>query len=97
MARLTYKCNFVKEKRPKWLQLLTHVLMNAQRYTYVGKREEFEYLKRSVDLYLGQLRLSQLINSRVTTEIMEDSRQTVLFVKRNGIVIVSIYIKQEHQ
>lgn len=93
MAILTYKCNIVKEKRPKWLQLLTHVLMNAQRYTYEGRREDFERLKCSLDKYLDQLRLSQVLTSRVTTEIVEDNGETVLFIKRNGTITLSIYIK----
>ena len=93
MAQLIYKCNTVKEKRPKWLQLLTHVLMNAQRYTYAGVREDFEHLKHSLDKYLDQLRLGQILTSRVITEIVEDNGGTVLFIKRNGIVILSIYIK----
>ena len=93
MAILTYKCNISKEKRPKWLQLLTHVLMNAQRYNYEATRDDFEQLKHSLDRYLDQLRMGQILTSRVTIEIVEDSGEMVLFVKRNGTLILSIYIK----
>ena len=93
MAIHTYKCNIVKEKRPKWLQLLIHVLANAQRWDYEGTREDFDHLKHSLDKYLDQLRLGQTLTSRVTTEIVEDSGNTVLFIKRNGTPVLSVYIK----
>lgn len=93
MAILTYKCNIVKEKRPKWLQLLIRVLANAQRWDYEGTREDFDHLKHSLDKYLDQLRLGQTLTSRVTTEIVEDSGNTVLFIKRNGTPALSVYIK----
>ena len=93
MAILTYKCNIAKEKRPKWLHLLTYSLMNAQQRPYEGTRNDFDHLKYSLDKYLDQLRMGQILTSRVTTEIREDSGETVLFVKRNGTVLLSIYIK----
>lgn len=93
MAILTYKCNIVKEKRPKWLQLLIRVLANAQRWDYKGTREDFDHLKHSLDKYLDQLRLGQTLTSRVTTEIVEDRGNTVLFIKRNGTPVLSVYIK----
>lgn len=93
MAQLIYKCNIARDKRPQWLQLLTHVLTNAQRYTYEGTRDDFERLKHSLDRYIDQLRLGQILTSRVTTEIVEDNGETVFFVKRNGVVMLSVYIK----
>lgn len=93
MAILTCKCNIAKEKRPKWLQLVTQVLTNARRHSYEGTRDDFEQLKHSLDKYLDQLRLGQILTGRVATEIREDTGETVLFVKRNGIVLLSIYIK----
>jgi len=93
MAILTYKCNIAKEKHPKWLQLLMHALMNAQRYRYEGTRDDFEELKHSLDKYLDQLRQGLILTSRVTTEIVEDSGETVLLFKRNGTPVLSIYIK----
>lgn len=90
---LIYKCNIAKEKRPKWLKLVIQVLMNAQRRSYEGTGNDFEQLKHSLDRYIDQLRLGQILTSRVTTEIREDSGETVLFVKRNGIPLISIYIK----
>lgn len=90
---LIYKCNIAKEKRPKWLKLVIQVLMNAQRRSYEGASNDFEQLKHSLDRYLDQLRLGQILTSRVTTEIREDNSETVLFVKRNGIPLISIYIK----
>lgn len=93
MAILIYKCNIARDKRPQWLQLLTHVLMNARRYAYEGTRDDFERLKHSLDRYLDQLRLGQVLTSRVTTEIVEDSGETVLFFKRNGTPVLSIYMK----
>lgn len=95
MAQLIYKCNIARDKRPKWLQLLTHALMNAQRYTYGGTRDDFERLKHSLDRYLDQLRLGQILTSRVTTGIVEDSGETVLLFKRNGTPVLSLYIKQQ--
>lgn len=90
---LIYKCNIAKEKRPKWLQLVIQVLMNAQRRSYEGTDNDFEQLKHSLDRYIDQLRLGQILTSRVTTEIREDTGETVLFVKRNGTPVLSIYIK----
>ena len=94
MAILTYKCNIAKEKRPKWLKLLICVLANAQRCDYEGTRDDFDHLKYSLDRYLDQLRLGQTLTSRVTTESIEDSGNTVLIVKRNGTPLLSVYIKQ---
>lgn len=93
MAILIYKCNIARDKRPQWLQLLTHALMNARRYAYEGTRDDIERLKYSLDRYLDQLRLGQVLTSRVTTEIVEDSGETVLFFKRNGTPVLSIYMK----
>lgn len=93
MATLTYKCNRTRDQRPKWMQLVVQTLVNAQRYTYEGSRGDFDRLKHSLDRYIDQLRMGQLVASRVTAEIVEDSGQTVLFVKRNGVIMISVYIK----
>ena len=93
MVQFTYKCNIAKEKRPKWLKLLICTLANAQRWDYKGTHDDFAHLKRSLDNYLDQLRLGQTLTSRVTTEIVEENGETVLFVKRNGTPVLSIYIK----
>lgn len=93
MAILTYKCNIVKDKRPKWLKLLICLLANAQRWDYEGSREDFEHLKYSLDKFLDQLRLGQTLTVRVTTEIVEDNGAIALICKRTGTPIVSVYIK----
>nr|DAV78537.1 MAG TPA: hypothetical protein [Caudoviricetes sp.] len=94
MAILTYKCNLAKEKRSKWLTYLIATLHNAERRTYDGNMTDFTNLQCGLNKFIKEMQQAGILaRSKVTTEIREDSGETVLFIKRNGTPLLSIYIK----
>lgn len=93
MKKVTYKCDLSIEKRPKWLRLMTSALNNLYSYPTDGSLTDFQYIKRSLDRLIYNMNLGIGLRSDVTTQIVEDSNQTVLFIKRGGRILVSIYIK----
>lgn len=93
MKQLTYKCNLSKEKRPEWLRRIIsalHTLM-AQRMT--GAAGDFAAIHADLSRLIYQLHLAGTLKSKVTVELATDEGETVLFVKRSGRILISIYIK----
>ena len=93
MAILTYKCNIAKEKRPKWLRCIISGLYNAERRTYNGNASEYQSIKKDIDKLVDNINTGGTMRSKIRTELREDNGETVLFVKRNGTPVLSIYIK----
>lgn len=93
LKQLTYKCNLSKEKRPEWLRRITsalHTLM-AQRMT--GDAADFTAVHADLSRLIHQMRLAGALQSKVTVERVTEDAQTVIFIKRSGRILISIYIE----
>lgn len=93
MKRVTYKCNLSKDNRPEWARCITSALNNLYSRPMKGDRADFESIKKSLDRLIYNLKSGNRIQSEVTTHIVEDFNETVLFIRRGGRVFISVYIK----
>ncbi|EJX03575.1 hypothetical protein EVA_08317 [gut metagenome] len=90
MKTLVYKCTVVKEKRPKWMQHLIHVLNNAMRQHYDGTQEELERLQYSLERFIEQFRLSGMVICPLPMKIEKEDNQPVLTITKGGRAIITI-------
>lgn len=87
--KFTYKSNLRRERMPKWLKYLTDYTLEELNGLFpTGSDFDFEVLEWSIkeDLKL-------LGKENVTTELVKDDGKTVIFIKRSGHILVSIYFK----
>lgn len=95
MARLTYKCNLAKDKRPQWIKTIISGLHNVWGKELKGDGSDFNEIKPGIDRLIYNMKATGAIKktSEVCTELVFDYSNSVLFVKRNGTPLLSIYIK----
>ncbi len=93
MKRVTYKCNISVDNRPEWLRCITSALNNLYSYPMNGDLSDFQSIKGSLDKLIYNLTMGKCIKSKVTTKIVEDSGEIVLFVERSNRILISVYIK----
>ena len=89
MMQLTYKSNLKPDKTPAWLTCILNITLPSinKSNPLDGTTEEFEYIRWIIDDDIRQLQVS----SDVTTELVTDEGQSVIFIKRSGRILVSIY------
>lgn len=94
MKKLIYKSNLKPEKRPAWLTCILDITLPAINGDNVmdGTLEEFEKIRCIIvyDLYLLN------VKSEVTAELVADEGDSVIFIKRSGSVLASIYYQQDN-
>ena len=93
MKQLTYKCNLSKQKRPEWLRRITSALHNLMAGRMTGSASDFTAVQTDLSRLIYQMQLAGDIKSRVTVELVTEDAETVVFIKRSGRIIISIYIK----
>lgn len=91
MKQLIIKSNLQRNKMPEWLLFIIDETLSrlGQEIPVDGSREEFEYIQWMIDCDLKLFKLK----TPVCTELVTDEGETVLFIKRSGRIIISIYIK----
>lgn len=89
MNQLTYKSNLKPAGMPIWLACILNITLPAINRDNVmdGTPEEFEKIRCIIayDLYLLNAK------SEVTAELVTDEGDSVIFIKRSGSVLASIY------
>lgn len=95
MAQLTFKCNIAKEKRPKWVRTIISGLHNIWGKELKGDESEFNTIKPGIDRLIYHMKTAGIIRrtNRGHTDLVYDNNTSVLFVKQNETVIISIYIE----
>lgn len=90
MKQLTYKANLRHDRMPEWLLwILTVSVGSFQQLKYSGQMIEYQLIQQAIENDLTLLE----VKPSITTELVTDEGETVLFIKNNGRVLVSIYIK----
>lgn len=94
MNKLIYKSNLKAKKMPAWLTCILNITLDGINKNNVleDTPEEFEYIRWMLDEDLKQLQA----NSDVTTELVTDEGQSVIFIKRSGRVLASIYYQESN-
>lgn len=88
--KFIYKSNLRREQMPEWLKYITDcTLEEINGFFPIGSAFEFDYLKWAIEDDLKSL----YIKSDVSTELVTDEGQTVIFIMRSGRILVSIYFK----
>jgi hypothetical protein len=89
MTKFIYKNNLRRERMPEWLKYITDYTLEEFNSLFpIGLKFDFEMLEWSIK---DDLRM--LGKDNVTTELVADEGQTVIFIKRSGHTLVSIYFK----
>ena len=94
MAELKYK-SIIPNNKPGWLKTI-QVWVDKQYNGLVvqNRTSDFDALKFFIDTAIASLKESKIISrSDVTTEIRTDEGKTVLFIKRNRMVLQTYYIE----
>lgn len=87
--KFIYKSNLRRERMPEWLKYITDCTLKEFNSLFPsGSKSDFEMLGRAIkeDLKL-------LGKENVTAEPVTDEEKTVIFVKRSGRTLISIYFK----
>lgn len=88
--KFVYKSNLRREQMPAWLKYITDItLEEINEFFPIGSAYEFDYLKWAIEDDLKSLP----VKSEVLTELVTEEEQRVIFIKRSGRVLVSIYFK----
>ena len=88
--KFIYKSNLRHEHMPEWLKYITDItLEEINEFFPNGSAFEFDYLKWGIDDDLKSLP----VKSEVSTELVTEEEQRVIFIKRSGRILVSIYFK----
>lgn len=93
MKQLTYKCNLTKENRPEWVRRIISVIHTLMAQCMTGDASDFTAVQADLSQLVYQMHLSGTLKSKVTVELVTDKGETVLFIKRSGRILISIYIK----
>lgn len=93
MKQLTYKCNLSKEKRPEWVRRIISVIHTLMAQRMTGDASDFTAVHADLCRLIYQMTLAGDLKSKVTAELVTDEGETVLFIKRSGRILISIYIK----
>lgn len=93
LKQLTYKCNLAKEKRPEWANRIISALHTLMSQRMTGNASDFSAVHSDLSRLVCQMKLAGVIKSPVTVELVTDDGETVIFIKRSGRIIISIYIK----
>lgn len=93
MKQLIYKSNLRPERMPAWLTCILNITLDGinKSNPLDGTPEEFEYIRWIIDEDLRQLH----VKSEVTVEQVTDSGQSVIFIKRGGRILASIYYQEQ--
>lgn len=87
--KFVYKSNLRRERMPEWLKCITdYTLEEFNNLFPIGLKFDFEMLE-----WLIKDDLRMLGKENVTTELVTDEEQTVIFIKRSGRILISIYFK----
>ena len=89
MKKFIYKSNLRRERMPGWLKDITdYTLKEFNSFFSFGSKFDFEMLELGIkeDLKL-------LGKENVTVELVTDEEEMVIFVKRSGRTLISIYFK----
>ncbi|MCE8993927.1 hypothetical protein DWW05_21890 [Bacteroides thetaiotaomicron] len=90
MMKFIYKSNLRHEQMPAWLKYITDItLEEINEFFPTGSAFEFDYLKWAIEDDLKSLP----VKSEVSTELVTEEEQRVIFIKRSGRILVSIYFK----
>ena len=87
--KFIYKSNFRRKRMPEWLKyIIDYTMEAANKLSPDGSKVDFEMLQWAIkeDLKL-------LGKDNATAELVTDEGKTVLFVKRSGRPLISIYFK----
>lgn len=93
LKQLTYKCNLAKEKRPEWVKRIISALHTLMSQRMMGNASDFAAVHADLCQLVYQMNLAGVIKSPVKVEVVTDDGETVVFIKRSGRIIISIYIK----
>lgn len=93
MKQLIYKSNLRPERMPAWLTCILNITLDSlnRSNTLCGSPEEFRDIRRIITDDLRQLQ----VKSEVTAELVTDEGQSVIFIKRSGRILVSIYYQEQ--
>lgn len=93
MKQLIYKSNLKPAGMPIWLACILNITLNSlnRSNTLCGSPEEFRDIRRIITDDLRQLQ----VKSEVTAELVTDEGQSVIFIKRSGRILVSIYYQEQ--
>lgn len=87
--KFVYKSNLRREQMPEWLNYITdYTLEEFNSLSPSGSKFDFEMLQWAIS---EDLKLQGKDNA--TAELMTESEKTILFVKRSGRPLISIYFK----
>lgn len=89
VMKFIYKSNLRRERMPEWLKCITdYILEEFNSLSPAGSKFDFEMLEWAIkeDLKL-------LGKENVTVEPVTDEGKTVIFIKRSGHTLISIYFK----
>ncbi len=94
MAELKYK-SIIPNNKPGWLKIIQAWVDKQYNGLIVQNNEsDFDALKFFIDTAIISLKENKTITrSEVTTEIRTDEGKTVLFIKRNGMMLQTYYIE----
>ena len=94
MAELKYK-SIIPNDKPRWLKIIqTWVDKQYNGLIVQNNKSNFDALKFFIDTAIVSLKENKTITrSEVTTEIRTDEGKTVLFIKRNGMMLQTYYIE----
>lgn len=94
MNQLIYKSNLKPEKRPAWLTCILDITLDSlnRSNTLCGSPEEFRDIRHILTDDLRQLQ----VKSEATAELVTDEGDSVIFIKRSGSVLASIYYQQDN-
>lgn len=94
MGKLKYY-SIIPNNKPRWLVIIQNwVDKQYNGLTVQSKDSDFDALQFFIDTAIASLKESKIISrSDVTTEIRTDEGKTVLFIKRNGMVLQTYYIE----
>ncbi len=93
MKKVIYKCNLPCKNRPEWVRCIISALNNLYSYPMNGDLADFQNIKGSIDRLIFNMKIGLNIKSKITTEIVEDNGGIVIFIKRTGYILISVYIK----
>lgn len=85
----TYKSNLRRERMPEWLKYITdYTLPEFNSLSPSGSELNFDMLEWAIN---EDLKL--LGKENVTAELVMDEENKVIFIKRSGRTLISIYFK----
>lgn len=90
VKQVNYKSNINWTDMPEWLKLV--IVANINPYLNIPVADECETLIRMREEISETLR-KQRIRVPVMVEVREDGGTNVLFIKRSGRVLISVYVK----